>query len=300
MDLAHLADCLAAPSCMVNQVSAGIIIGLLIFLVACGVSLIFGVLGVINFAHGSLYMAGAYFALTAYRLTDSYTLAVLSGALGAGLVGAILEVTLIRQVYKSNHLLQLLVCYAIILIFDDGVKFIWGTDFQAMGMPKTFALPPLRLFGGIVPVFYVFLMAMALAVAGLLAAVLSFTRFGKVVRAAASNRNMVGILGINTSLVYASVFGLGALLAGLAGALAAPVRSIIPGMGFSILIESFIVTVIGGMGSIVGALVASLLVGLTRSFGSIGFPLFAEGAMYLLMAVVLMVKPSGLFGQRRA
>jgi branched-chain amino acid transport system permease protein len=262
--------------------------------------LIFGVLGVINFAHGSLYMAGAYFALTAYRLTESYTLAVVAGALGAGLIGALLEVTLIRQVYKSNHLMQLLVCYAIILIFDDAVKFIWGTDFQSMGMPKAFAMPPIRLFGGIVPVFYVFLMIMSLAVAGALAALLTFTRFGKIVRASAQNRAMVGVLGINTSLIYAVVFGLGALLAGLAGALAAPVRSVIPGMGFSILIESFIVTVIGGMGSIMGALIASLLVGFTRSFGSIGFPLFAEGAMYLLMAIVLMIKPSGLFGQGKA
>jgi len=194
--------------------------------------------------------------------------------------------------------MQLLVCYAFILILDDAAKFFWGPDFLSMGMPEVFVAPPLRVAGGFVPPFYVFLTVFTVAIAVTLGVVVAKTRFGKTVRAAAVNRQMVGVLGINTAFLYAAVFGLGSALAGAAGALAAPVRSVVPGMGFSILIESFIVTVIGGMGSIVGAFAASILVGLTRSFGSIGFPLFTDGAMFVFMALVLLIKPTGLFGRR--
>jgi branched-chain amino acid transport system permease protein len=149
----------------------------------------------------------------------------------------------------------------------------------------------------VIPAFYLFLIAIALAIGGALWFGIARTRIGKVVRAAAHNPSMVSALGINTGIIYGAVFALGGLLAGLAGALAAPVRSMTPGMGFSILIESFIVTVIGGMGSIVGALVAALMIGLIRAFGSIGFPLFTDGLMFLFMAFILIVKPSGLFGR---
>jgi len=177
-------------------------------------------------------------------------------------------------------------------------KIVWGADFRAMGMPEAFVLPPLRVAGGFLPPFYLFLAAVTVAIAITLGVVIAKTRFGKIVRAAAANRQMVGVLGINTALLYAAVFALGSALAGIAGALAAPVRSVVPGMGFSILIESFIVTVIGGMGSIAGAFVASILVGITRSFGSIGFPLFTDGTMFVFMALVLLIKPTGLFGRR--
>ncbi len=297
MDINALFECLASASCVVTQASTGLIVGALLFLVAAGLTLIFGVLKVINFAHGSFYMLGAYVALTAYRTTGSYLIATLAAGLGVALFAVVFERFFMRKVYGTDVLMQLLVCYAFILILDDAVKIIWGAEFQSLGMPEAFQLPPLMIGGGIIPVFYLYLMVSAALIAALLWFVLTKTRLGKVVRAAAHNPTMTSVLGINTSLVYAAVFALGGLLAGLAGGLAAPVRSMSPGMGFSILIESFIVTVIGGMGSVSGALLGALLIGMLRSFGSIGFPLFVEGIMFLGMGLVLILKPSGLLGK---
>jgi branched-chain amino acid transport system permease protein len=297
MDINALFECLASVSCVVTQASTGLIVGALLFLVAAGLTLIFGVLKVINFAHGSFYMLGAYVALTAYRTTGSYLIATLAAGLGVALFAVVFERFFMRKVYGTDVLMQLLVCYAFILILDDAVKIIWGAEFQSLGMPEAFQLPPLMIGGGIIPVFYLYLMVAAALIAALLWFVLTKTRLGKVVRAAAHNPTMTSVLGINTSLVYAAVFALGGLLAGLAGGLAAPVRSMSPGMGFSILIESFIVTVIGGMGSVSGALLGALLIGMLRSFGSIGFPLFVEGIMFLGMGLVLILKPSGLLGK---
>jgi branched-chain amino acid transport system permease protein len=195
-------------------------------------------------------------------------------------------------------LMQLLVCYAVVLIFDDVVKIVWGPEFHAMGMPPAFQVPPLFIAGGVVPPFYAVLIGIAALIAILLGLGLSFTRFGKTVRAAAINPQMVSALGVNTTLLFAIVFALGGGLAGLAGALAAPVRSLSPGMGFSVLIESFIVTVIGGMGSIAGALASALLIGLVRGFGTIGFPGFTDGLIYIVMIGILVLRPQGLFGRR--
>lgn len=284
---------------MVTQTTGGLISGMLLFLVAAGLSLIFGTLKVTNFMHGSLYMLGAYFAYTLYTVTGSYTIAVIGSALGVGLFALIFERLFMSRVYSADVLMQLLVCYAFILILDDAVKIIWGPEFLAMGMPPAFQKPPLLVAGGVLPVFYLFLIGVTLVVAGALGFLLAKTRFGKIVRAAAVNPTMTSALGINTALVFGGVFALGGLLAGLAGALAVPVRSMVAGMGFSILIESFIVTVIGGMGSVVGALVGALLIGLVRSFGTIGFPLFTEGIMFLFMTAVLIAKPSGLFGKEQ-
>lgn len=297
MNLAALTDCLTSASCLVTQTTSGLIIGMLLFLVAAGLTLIFGVLKVVNFTHGSFYMLGAYFALTVNELTDSYFLAVLAAAAGVGLFALVFERFFMSKVYGSNVLMQLLVCYAFILILDDAVKIIWGPEFKSMGMATAFQKPPLFIAGGIVPVFYLFLIVITLIISLALWLIITRTRFGTVVRAAAVNPSMVSALGINTGLVYSGVFVLGGMLAGLAGGLAAPVRSLTAGMGFSILIESFIVTVIGGMGSIAGALLGSVLIGLVRAFGSIGFPLFVEGLMFLLMAVILILKPSGLLGK---
>ncbi|WP_159350888.1 branched-chain amino acid ABC transporter permease [Roseomonas harenae] len=300
MDLGELVSCVGSLSCLVTQVSAGLTIGLLLFLVASGLTLIFGVLGLVNFAHGTLYMLGAYFALSAYAATGSFLVSTLAGTLGVATFGLLIERTLFRRIYGADVLMQLLVCYALILIMDDVVKIIWGGDFLKMDMPDTFRRPPFIIGGGIVPLFYLVLFGVTLAVALLLALCMGRTRFGRTVRAAAVNSTMVASLGVNTNMVFAAVFAIGAALAGLAGALSAPIRSVVPGAGVSILIESFIVTVIGGMGSIGGALVAALLIGLTRSFGSIGFPLFTEGLMFLMMAVVLLLKPSGLAGKHPA
>ena len=275
----------------------GLIVGSLLFLVAAGLTLIFGVLGVVNFAHGSFYMLGAYLALTAYRLTGNFAIAVMAAGIGVGLFGFLFERFLMRRVYKADVLMQLLVCYALVLIMDDVVKIVWGAEFLSMGMPESFQAPPFFIAGGVVPVFYVYLIAAAMLIALALWGILTFSRIGKIIRAAAQNPTMTSALGINTSLIYAAVFAFGGVLAGLAGGLAAPVRSMSPGMGFSILIESFIVTVIGGMGSVSGALVGALLIGLIRSFGTIGFPLFVEGLMFLAMVLILILRPNGLLGK---
>lgn len=297
MDPEALMRCLGGASCIVTQMTSGLIMGMLLFLIASGLTLIFGVLNITNFAHGTLYMLGAYISLSIYRLTGNYLLAVAGAALATGLIGVAFERFLMSRVYGSNVLMQLLVCYAVVLIADDAVKIIWGPAVLSMGMPAEFRVRPWRIMGGVVPPFYAFLIG-ASAVIGLgLWAVIALTRFGKIVRAAAVNAPMVAALGLPVNRYFALVFGLGALLAGAAGGLAAPVRSLTPGMGFSVLIESFIVTVIGGMGSIGGALAAAVLLGLTRSFGSLGFPLFVDGVMFLIMTLVLIFKPSGLFGK---
>ena len=298
MELAELGECLVSVSCLVTQGAAGLTIGMLLFLVASGLTLIFGVLGLVNFAHGSLYMIGAYLALTTHAMTGSFALAVLAGTLGTALFGLFFERFLLSRIYGRDVLMQLLVCYAVILILDDVVKIVWGADFRNMGVPDEFRHPPILIGGGIVPYFYAILFAITAAIAILLAWGMGRTRFGRIVRAAAVNPGMVGALGINTTVVYAAVFAIGAGLAGAAGALSAPIRSVVAGAGVSILIESFIVTVIGGMGSIGGALAAALILGFTRSFGSIGFPLFVEGAMFAIMALVLLLRPSGLGGRR--
>jgi branched-chain amino acid transport system permease protein len=266
--------------------------------VATGLTLIFGVLGVVNFAHGSLYMVGAYLALSVYAVTGSFLVAVIAAGLGVAIFAVCFERLLMRRVYDADVLMQLLVCYALILIMDDVVKLVWGADFRSMGMPAVFQLPPLVIAGGVIPVYYVALIAIASLIAVVLWLVLTKTKIGKIVRASSQNKTMTSALGINTDLIFAGVFACGGLLAGLAGALAAPVRSTSSGMGFSILIESFIVTVIGGMGSVSGALVGALLIGVVRSYGAIGFPIFVEGLMFVAMALILILKPSGLMGKQ--
>lgn len=298
MELTALAGCVSSSACLITQLSTGLIIGMLLFLVASGLSLIFGVLGVINFAHGAFYMLGAYFAYTTFVVTQSFVLALAAGAIGVGLFGAFFERLFISKIYGRDILMQLLLCYAFVLILDDLVKILWGAGYKQMGVPGTFAVPPVFVLGGPVPPYYIFMVSLAIAVGAFLWYIITQTRFGKIVRAAAINPHMVSALGINTKLLYAGVFAIGSLLAGLGGALAAPVRTLTPGMGLSILIESFIVVVIGGMGSIVGAFVAAIIIGMTRAFGSIGFPLFIDGIMFVMMGLVLILRPNGLFGKQ--
>lgn len=297
MNLDALAACVTSASCAVTQVSTALIIGMLLFLVTSGLSLIFGVLGVINFAHGGFYMLGAYFAFTAYQLTGSFLLALVAGSLGAGLFGILFERLIISRVYGRDLLMQLLVCYAMTLILDDAVKLVYGADYKMMGMPAAFATAPVQIAGGFVPSYYLFMVAVALLAGLALWLGINRTRLGKTVRALAVNPQMVGVLGVNTTLLYAGVFGAGSLLAGMAGALAAPIRTLTPGIGFSFLIDSFIVTVLGGMGSIAGAFIAALLIGFIRAFGAIGFPWFVDGLMFAMMALVLVVRPTGLLGK---
>tara|TARA_B100000614_G_scaffold146781_3_gene130378 strand:+ start:191 stop:1096 length:906 start_codon:yes stop_codon:yes gene_type:complete len=298
MDLAALGDCLGTSSCLIFQTVGGLKIGLLMFLVASGLTLIFGVLGVINFAHGSFYMLGAYLAWQTMALTDNFYLAVLAAALGVGLFGVLFERGFMSRVYRGDVLVQILLCYAFILILDDLVIIVWGEEFlSSLGIPDAFRRPPLFVGGAIVPVFHLFIIGFSTLVAVALWLFMTRTKWGKITRAAEQNPLMVSALGINTSLLFAGIFALGSLLAGLGGALAASERSISSGMGFSVVLESFIVTVIGGMGSIGGAFVAALLIGMTRSFGAIGFPLFTDGLMFVLMCLVLVLRPQGLMGR---
>ncbi len=300
MEIGVLLDCVASASCLVTQATSGLIIGMLFFLVAAGLTLIFGVLGVVNFAHGAFYMFGAYFGYSIYQVTENYAISVLGAGLGAAILGVLFERFAIRRVYGENVLLQLLVCYGFVLVADDLVQIIWGSEYLSMGMPEAFRRPPIFIAGGVVPPFYLSIIVVATIMAFALWALIERTQYGRIIRATAVNPQMVSALGISTPLVYLSVFALGMFLAGVAGGLAAPIRALTPGMGFSVLIVSFVVTVIGGMGSVTGALIAAILIGMTRSFGSLGFPLFVDGLMYVFMGLVLVIKPTGLMGREEA
>lgn len=300
MEVLALLDCLSTPACLLSQAVGGLKIGMLLFLVASGLTLIFGVLGVINFAHGILYMLGAYFAWQSMTLTGHFGLSVLMGAFGVGIFGLAFERGLIKRIYESDLLIQILLCYSIILIMDDLVMIIWGDEFlSSIGVPEIFQVPPLFIFDAIIPPFHLAIIATSLLIAILLWILMTKSRFGSLVRAAAINPKMLEALGVNTNFIRYSVFALGSFLAGLGGALAASERSIVSQMGNSILIESFIVTVIGGMGSIGGAFLASLIIGMARSFGAVAMPLFTDGLMFIIMILVLILRPQGIMGGKK-
>jgi len=295
MDPAALMRCASNVSCVVSQTSSGLVIGVLTFLVASGLTIIFGVLKVVNFAHGAFYMLGAYVAYAVYVQTGSFLAAAVVASLGIGIFAALIERTIVRRIYGADVLMQLLVFYALALILDDLVGLIWGVEFLSMGMPTAFRMPPIRIAGSPLPPYYLVAIGTSIVIGGAMFIMQSHTRFGKTIQAAALNSAMVSSLGVNTRLLFTIVFGLGGSLAGLAGALAAPMRSLTPGLGLSILLESFVVTVIGGLGSIGGALVAAILIGLVRSWGSIGFPQFTNGLIFVVVLAVLLLRPNGLF-----
>lgn len=297
MDFDALAQCLSSTPCLVTQATSGLVIGLLMFLTASGLTLVFGVLGIANFAHGAFYMLGAYMAYTVYGNTGSFLLAVAAAALFAAACGAVFERFVVRPLKGADVMMQLVACFALVLIIDDAAKLIWGPAAVSLGVPESLRLPPVQFQGGVVPVFYLVLMALSAAFGLAIWWLIARTRFGMTMRAVAELPSMASALGKNVNRYASAVLALGCGLAGVAGALAAPMRAILPGTGLSILLESFVVVVIGGMGSIPGALVAALLLGFTRSFGSIGFPLFTEGLMFLFMVAVLVLRPQGLFAR---
>ena len=300
MEIFALLDCIISPACLLSQAAGGLKIGMLLFLVASGLTLVFGVLGVINFAHGALYMLGAYFSWQIMSITGHFGLSVILGALGVGIFGLLFERILISRVYNAELLVQILLCYSVVLILDDLVMIIWGDEFlSSVGVPEIFQVPPLFIFDAIIPPFHLAIIAMSFIVGLILWFIMTKTRFGRLVRAAAVNPKMLEALGININLLRACVFMLGSFLAGLGGALAASVGSVVSGMGNSIIIESFIVTVIGGMGSISGAFLASLIIGMARSFGAVAMPLFTDGLMFLIMVLVLVLRPQGLMGNKK-
>lgn len=297
MEFDALLSCLSSSSCVVTQSTSGLVIGLLMFLTASGLTLVFGVLGIANFAHGAFYMLGAYVAYSVYGRTGSYALAVVSAAVFSAFAGALFERWIVRPIKGSDVLMQLVACYALVMIIDDAAKLIWGPAAVSLGIPESMRVPPVSFHGGVIPVFYLVLMALAAGIGLGIWLLITRTRFGLTMRAVAELPQMASALGKPIDFYAGVVLALGCGLAGVSGALAAPMRAILPGTGFSILLESFVVVVIGGMGSIPGALLAALLLGFTRSFGSIGFPLFTEGVMFLFMAAVLVLRPHGLFAR---
>ena len=300
MEIFALFDCIISPACLLTQAAGGLKIGMLLFLVASGLTLVFGVLGVINFAHGALYMLGAYFSWQVMSITGHFGLSVILGALGVGIFGILFERILISRVYNAELLVQILLCYSVVLILDDLVMIIWGDEFlSGLGVPELFQVPPLFIFDAIIPPFHLAIITMSFIVGLILWFIMTKTRFGRLVRAAAINPKMLEALGVNINLLRAGVFMLGSFLAGLGGALAASVGSVVSGMGSSIIIESFIVTVIGGMGSISGAFLASLIIGMARSFGAVAMPLFTDGLMFMIMVLVLILRPQGLMGKKK-
>ena len=269
--------------------------GLLLFLVASGLTLIFGIMGVINLAHGSFYMLGAYMAFALAPLFGpQFLLMLVAGVLLAALFGYLLEWVFFSYLYQREHLQQVLMTYALILVFEEVRSLLVGNDVHGVQAPAwlagSIALGERMTY----PVYRLFASAACIAVAVGLYFVVNRTRLGMMVRAGASNRDMVRGLGINIKLLYRSVFAAGVALAALAGMIAAPLSSVYPGMGGSVLIICFVVVVIGGIGSITGALIASLLIGFVDTFGKVFFAELSGLGVYLLMAVILVWRPEGL------
>jgi branched-chain amino acid transport system permease protein len=290
-----------------TQLLNGVQYGLLLFLISSGLTLIFGVLGVINLAHGSLFMIGAYAAFVVVKTTGSLWLALPCGILGGLLLGALLERVLFRYFYKREHLDQVLVTFALILIFEETRSLLVGNDFHAVPVPGVldFSVPITEGFSYAAYRFVV--IAVCLALAASLFWWIERTRMGAVIRAAAEKPEMVDVLGIDARRVHLTVFAVGTALAVAAGGLAAPLTSVFPNMGDSLLIISFVVVVIGGLGSVSGAFWSALLIGmidtLGKAYGSalVGAAaggLVASMSVYALMVIVLLLKPTGLFGGR--
>jgi branched-chain amino acid transport system permease protein len=279
------------------QVLNGIDYGLLLFLVASGLTLVFGVLGVLNFAHGSFYMLGAYFAYWLSARTGSLLVAVLVGIPAMIAVGFAVERFAIARLYGRDHLSQVLLTYGLVLLFNELQRTLFGNEVHGVDTPR--ALSFLIPLGGAQtwPAYRVFTAIACLAVAATTRQVILKTRFGMRVRAGASNAEMVEALGIDVRKLFAVLFALGTALAGLAGMLAAPLTTVYPGMGEGVLVLSFVVVVIGGVGSIKGAFAGALLVGLSDTFGRVLFPSIASAVVYAVMGAVLVLRPRGLFGR---
>jgi branched-subunit amino acid ABC-type transport system permease component len=271
-----------------------------LWLVAAGLSLIFGVLRVLNFAHGALYMLGAYLTYAIFRLSGgSFWVGLLLGPVLVAGIGWAMEVFFLRRVYRADVAFQLLLTFSFVLIFDDLVKLLFGPVYQSPPTPRSLS-GAVTVFGSILPTYHLFILAAGAAVALGLWAFLEKTRWGLLVRATAADREMARALGVRSSRLFTGVFMLGAWLAGLGGALSVPVRTISPGMGELIIIEAFVVVVLGGLGSLRGAFIGSVAIGLLHSYGIVFLPVFELALAYLGMAAVLIVRPWGLFGVREA
>jgi branched-chain amino acid transport system permease protein len=297
---------------LIEQCLNGLQLGLLLFLLAAGLTLVFGIMDLVNLAHGSLYMIGAYFAATFTALTGSF---IVGGVLALGaslLVGMAVEVIAMRRLYGRDHLDHVLGTFGLILFFNELVRLVWGPAGLTVSLPSWLNVAIPILPGVYYPAYRFSVIIVALLVALFLYVVVMRTRIGMLIRAGASNREMVGALGINIKVLYTLVFGIGAALAGLAGLMQAPILTVSIGMGENILILAFVVIIIGGIGSIRGAFVASIFVGLADTVGrsflpelfklvmspaaaSAAAPAISSMLIYLIMAIVLVVRPEGLF-----
>ncbi|SLN63485.1 High-affinity branched-chain amino acid transport system permease protein LivH [Roseivivax jejudonensis] len=299
----------------VLQLLNGVQLGVLLFLIAAGLTLVFGIMDVVNLAHGVLYMVGAYFVATFAALTGSFWWGLLLMLPAAVAVGLILEVVVIRRLYARSHLDQVLATFGLVMIANETVKIVWGVSPLSVPMPEILSgsvplMGPLQY-----PVYRIAIIIAGLAVAGGLYLVINHTRIGMLLRAGATNRMMVSALGIDIGKLFAMVFTLGAVLACFAGALVAPILSVDTGMGESVLILTFVVVVIGGIGSIKGAFLGALLVAIVDTLGGVFGPILlrevldpsaagqagrmlAPMLVYILMAAILFARPAGLFGGR--
>jgi branched-chain amino acid transport system permease protein len=279
------------------QAIHGIVYGMLLFLVASGLTLVFGMMGVLNFAHAGFYMLGAYFGYTVASWSGNFWLSLVAAPIGAGICGAAVERFLLRKVHRFGHAYELLLTFGLFLAIGEIVKWVWGNSPLPVSMPSILS-GSFTIFGSTYPFYRIFILACGVVVLLFMAALLTKTRIGIIVRGAVSDAEIVAALGINVPVVFMSVFAIGTALAGLGGAIAGPFLGISPAMGFDILTDAFVVIVIGGFGSLSGALVASLMIGILQSYGVLFLPKYALVFQFILMALVLIVRPQGLFGDK--
>jgi branched-subunit amino acid ABC-type transport system permease component len=278
------------------QALNGLAYGVLLFLLSVGLTLIFGMLDVVNLAHGSFYMLGAYAGLTLIGATGSFWIALLLAPLLVGGIGALLERVCLRPLYRRPPLDQVLLTFGFIYLFEDLVKWIWGGRIRSIPPPDLFK-GSVTLFGATIPSYRLFVIAFGLAVAVLLWLLIERTRLGAIIRAGVFDAEMTAGLGINIHRVFTAVFAFGAALGGLSGVIAGPIQSAYPAMGASILIPALIVVVVGGLGSLKGSLAGSLIIGQAETFGKAWLPDSAMLIIYVVMALVVLLRPQGLFGR---
>ena len=275
----------------------GLSLAMYLWLISAGLTIIFGVLGVINFAHGSLFMVGAYLAYTFYgQLGLPFGLAILLSLLGVGVLGLVMERGFLRHIYGIDEAYQLLLTFGFILILDDAVKIIWGGVFRIPPIPA-FLEGTWRVFGRPFPIYNAFVIGVGVLVAVGLWGLFEKTWWGRTVRATASDREMANAIGVNVPRIFSGVFVFGAMLAALGGALGTPVRVAAPGIGAAMIIQAFIITVIGGLGNLKGAFISSMIVGIVSAYGTLFFPVFELFFIFVIMGVVLLVRPQGLFAR---
>jgi len=281
----------------VIQILNGLQLSMLLFLLSVGLSVVLGLMNFVNLAHGTLYMIGAYIGLSVARTTGSFWLALIAAPLGAGLIGSLLYQVLFRRMQSANPVKQVLLTFGLVYVGLDAVRLLWGNYSYSVAVPPVLA-GQISVLGEPYPIYRLFIIAVGLVTMAALYLGLERTRLGAMVRAGVDDKETAACLGIDTDRVFFLVFGIGCFLAGLAGIVAAPVLSVYPGMDIAILIFTLIVVVVGGPGSLSGAVVGSLLIGMADTFGRVLLPEFASFLIYALMALVLLVRPQGLFAVR--